>query len=52
MHLILGGQGKGQEFAPLRDAVAIHVRAAYLIGEDAGVIAGALERCHGARALR
>ncbi len=42
VHLILGGQGKGQDFAPLRDAVAIHVRAAYLVGEDAGAIAGAL----------
>ena len=42
VHLILGGQGKGQDFAPLYDPVAIHVRAAYLIGEDAGVIAAAL----------
>ena len=42
VHLILGGQGKGQDFAPLRDLVAIHVRAAYLIGEDADVIAAAL----------
>ena len=42
VHLILGGQGKGQDFAPLRDPVAIHVRAAYLIGEDADVIAAAL----------
>ena len=42
VHLILGGRGKGQDFAPLRDLVAIHVRAAYLIGEDADVIAAAL----------
>ena len=42
VHLILGGQGKGQDFAPLRDPVAIHVRTAYLIGEDAGAIAAAL----------
>jgi UDP-N-acetylmuramoylalanine--D-glutamate ligase len=42
VHLILGGQGKGQDFAPLRDPVAIHVRTAYLIGEDAAAIADAL----------
>ena len=33
MHLILGGQGKGQDFAPLR-AAAANARV-YLIGEDA-----------------
>ena len=43
VHLILGGQGKGQDFAPLRDAVAIHARAVYLIGEDAGAIEQALD---------
>jgi UDP-N-acetylmuramoylalanine--D-glutamate ligase len=49
VHLILGGQGKGQDFAPLRDAVRGRVRTAYLIGEDAETIAAALE---GAVALR
>jgi UDP-N-acetylmuramoylalanine--D-glutamate ligase len=42
IHLILGGQGKDQDFAALRDAVAEGCRAVYLIGEDAPLIAGAL----------
>jgi UDP-N-acetylmuramoylalanine--D-glutamate ligase len=42
VHLILGGQGKGQDFAPLREAVAASCRAVYLIGEDAPRIAAAL----------
>jgi UDP-N-acetylmuramoylalanine--D-glutamate ligase len=41
--LILGGQGKGQDFAPLRGALAAHGRAAVLIGEDAGAIDRALD---------
>ncbi len=40
--LILGGQGKGQDFAPLSGALAAHGRAAVLIGEDAGAIARAI----------
>jgi UDP-N-acetylmuramoylalanine--D-glutamate ligase len=43
VHLILGGQGKGQDFAALREAVSEHCRAVYLIGEDAPRIARALE---------
>jgi UDP-N-acetylmuramoylalanine--D-glutamate ligase len=43
VHLILGGQGKGQDFGALRDAVAGGCRAVYLIGEDAPAIATALE---------
>ncbi len=43
VHLILGGQGKGQDFAPLRDGVAASCRAVYLIGEDAPRIGLALE---------
>ena len=43
VHLILGGQGKGQDFAALREAVAASCRAVYLIGEDAARIAAALE---------
>ena len=35
VHLILGGQGKSQDFAPLREPVAASCRAVYLIGEDA-----------------
>jgi UDP-N-acetylmuramoylalanine--D-glutamate ligase len=42
LHLILGGQGKGQDFAPLRGPVAASCRAVYLIGEDAPGIAAAL----------
>jgi UDP-N-acetylmuramoylalanine--D-glutamate ligase len=40
--LILGGEGKGQDFAALRDAVQTSCRAVYLIGEDAPAIAAAL----------
>jgi UDP-N-acetylmuramoylalanine--D-glutamate ligase len=43
IHLILGGQGKGQDFAPLRAAVRRSCRAVYLIGEDAPLIAAALQ---------
>jgi UDP-N-acetylmuramoylalanine--D-glutamate ligase len=42
VHLILGGQGKGQDFRALRDAVAQRCLGAYLIGEDAELIAAAL----------
>jgi UDP-N-acetylmuramoylalanine--D-glutamate ligase len=42
IHLILGGQGKGQDFSALRDPVQRCCRAVYLIGEDAPVIATAL----------
>ena len=40
--LILGGQGKGQDFAPLRAALAAHGRGAVLIGEAADAIAAAI----------
>lgn len=43
VHLILGGQAKGQDFTPLRGAVGARAVAVYLIGEDAGRIADALE---------
>jgi UDP-N-acetylmuramoylalanine--D-glutamate ligase len=42
VHLILGGQGKGQGFAALSSAVRNSCRAVYLIGEDAPLIAAAL----------
>jgi UDP-N-acetylmuramoylalanine--D-glutamate ligase len=48
VHLILGGQGKGQDFAPLRADVAAVCRAVYLIGEDAPLIAQALGGVQGA----
>jgi UDP-N-acetylmuramoylalanine--D-glutamate ligase len=40
--LILGGEGKGQDFAPLAEGVARHARAVALIGRDAPQIAAAL----------
>jgi UDP-N-acetylmuramoylalanine--D-glutamate ligase len=40
--VILGGDGKGQSFAPLAAAVGAHARAAVLIGKDARQIALAL----------
>jgi UDP-N-acetylmuramoylalanine--D-glutamate ligase len=43
IHLILGGQGKGQDFSALRGPVGERCKAVYLIGEDAPVIAAALE---------
>ncbi|MEN9454662.1 MAG: hypothetical protein RL210_181 [Pseudomonadota bacterium] len=40
--LIVGGDGKGQDFSPLRDAVAAHARVVVLIGRDAPLIHTAL----------
>jgi UDP-N-acetylmuramoylalanine--D-glutamate ligase len=40
--LVLGGDGKGQDFAPLAAPVAQHARAVALIGRDAGAIEDAL----------
>src|SRR5438034_1297448 len=42
IHLLLGGQGKDQDFAPLREPVAQTCRAVYVFGEDAGPIAAAI----------
>jgi UDP-N-acetylmuramoylalanine--D-glutamate ligase len=41
--VILGGEGKGQDFAPLATPVRRHARAVVLIGRDAPRIASALE---------
>ncbi|HEX7952296.1 MAG TPA: cyanophycin synthetase, partial [Burkholderiales bacterium] len=41
--LIAGGEGKGQDFAPLREAVAKKARGVLLIGRDSDRIAAALE---------
>jgi UDP-N-acetylmuramoylalanine--D-glutamate ligase len=49
VHVILGGRGKGESYAPLRAAVAEHCPAAYLIGEEAEALAAVLE---GATAVR
>jgi UDP-N-acetylmuramoylalanine--D-glutamate ligase len=40
--LIAGGEGKGQNFAPLAEPVSRYTRAVVLIGRDAGLIARAL----------
>jgi len=40
--LIAGGEGKGQDFAPLAVPVARYCRAVMLIGRDAGIIRQAL----------
>lgn len=42
--VILGGEGKGQDFSPLADPVARYARAVLLIGRDAGPIRAALAR--------
>ena len=42
--LIAGGDGKGQDFAPLRPAVDAHCRAVLLIGRDAPLIAARARR--------
>jgi UDP-N-acetylmuramoylalanine--D-glutamate ligase len=53
--VILGGDGKGQDFSPLAAAVARHVRAVALIGRDAPALrqalAGAQVRMHDAATL-
>jgi UDP-N-acetylmuramoylalanine--D-glutamate ligase len=43
--VILGGDGKGQDFSPLKDAVAHHARAAVLIGRDGPLIGAAIAGC-------
>jgi UDP-N-acetylmuramoylalanine--D-glutamate ligase len=43
--VILGGDGKGQDFAPLAAPVRQHVRAVATIGRDAALIETALENC-------
>jgi UDP-N-acetylmuramoylalanine--D-glutamate ligase len=41
--LIAGGEGKGQDFAPLAEPVSRYVRAVMLIGRDAPLLRAALE---------
>ncbi|MBK6555267.1 MAG: UDP-N-acetylmuramoyl-L-alanine--D-glutamate ligase [Rhodocyclaceae bacterium] len=43
--LILGGDGKGQDFSPLKAAVAAHARAVILIGRDGPLIGAAIAGC-------
>jgi len=40
--LIAGGDGKGQDFTPLKAGVDVHCRAVVLLGRDAPIIAAAL----------
>lgn len=40
--VIMGGEGKGQDFAPLCEPVSAHVRSLVLIGKDADLLAQAL----------
>jgi UDP-N-acetylmuramoylalanine--D-glutamate ligase len=41
--LIAGGEGKGQDFSPLADAVRAHAKAVILIGKDADKIEAAIQ---------
>ena len=41
--IVLGGDGKGQDFSPLKPALELHGRAVALIGRDAAAIGMALE---------
>ena len=43
--VILGGDGKGQDFAPLAAPIRLHGRAVATIGRDAALIEDALENC-------
>jgi UDP-N-acetylmuramoylalanine--D-glutamate ligase len=43
--VILGGDGKGQDFSPLKAAVAAHARAVVLIGRDGPIIGAAIDGC-------
>ena len=43
--IILGGEGKEQDFSPLKPALAQHGRAVALIGRDAEVIGAAVDGC-------
>ena len=43
--LIIGGDGKQQNFSSLKEAISKHVRAVVLIGKDAGRIAVAIDGC-------
>ena len=45
MAIILGGEGKEQDFSPLRQALAAHACGVALIGRDADLIGAAIEGC-------
>jgi UDP-N-acetylmuramoylalanine--D-glutamate ligase len=50
--VILGGDGKGQDFSPLAAPVAAHARAVATLGRDAGAIEAALAGVTGLTLLR
>jgi UDP-N-acetylmuramoylalanine--D-glutamate ligase len=43
--IVLGGDGKGQDFTPLKDAIRLHGRAVALIGRDGPLIGDAIAGC-------
>ncbi len=43
VHAIMGGQGKAEDYSPLRDAVASHCAGVYLIGAEAPSLRAALD---------
>lgn len=43
--LIAGGDGKGQDFLPLKHSVREHARSVILLGRDAESIAGSIQGC-------
>ena len=43
LHVIMGGQGKGEDYAPLAPAIAAHAACVYLIGAEAPALRAALE---------
>jgi UDP-N-acetylmuramoylalanine--D-glutamate ligase len=46
VHLIAGGSGKDEDFAPLAAALGANVRSIHLIGDEAGRLASALAGAH------
>jgi UDP-N-acetylmuramoylalanine--D-glutamate ligase len=46
VHLIAGGSGKDEDFAPLAAALGANVRSIHLIGDEAGRLASALPGAH------
>jgi len=40
--VLMGGQGKGQDFSPLREVLARRARHVFLFGQDAGLLSNAL----------
>ena len=41
--MILGGEGKGQDFSPLLEPIRQHARAVVLMGQDAPLIEAAIQ---------